>query len=178
MSRKLLDELIAGLSEPANVLAAMAGPDAIKSRLRTGVSPLVIASDWFANPSYDLETQKLALEGLMQVVRRTEINPDHPVLACGTHSLLAAATALLRYDAILELIELGADPLILVDPVHPNPRARTLVGNALSKARSRPSEWLSLYTAFGSFADTFSYQLGHFQLRAELELHDPYADTL
>lgn len=177
MSRKLLDELIAGLSEPANVLAAMAGPEAIKSRLRTGVSPLVVASDWFSNSNYDLETRKLALEGLMHVVRRTQINPDHPVLACGTHSLLAAATALLRYDAILELIELGADPLILVDPMNPNPRARTLVGNALSKAMSQPSEWLSLYTAFGDYADAYSYLLGHFQLRAELE-NDPYADTL
>lgn len=177
MSHKLLDELIAGLADPANVLAALAGPAAIKTRLRTGVSPLAITSDWFSNPDYDLETRKLALEGLLHLVMRTQLHPDHPVVACGAPTLLAAATALQRYDVILQLIELGADPLILVDPENPNPRARTLVGNALANAMSRPSEWLNFFTCFGDYSEAYSYQLGHFQLRADLE-NDPYADTL
>lgn len=173
----LLDGVLAGLADPANYLAMTAGPSAIKTRLRMGVSPISMASDWFSNPDYDKELRVLALVGNLNQVRLSGCHPDEHIVCGGAVSLLAAAVDLHRYEEIVHLLTLGADPYLLVDPGNPNPRARTILGKAMTSAMSKPEDWLSFFSAFGRYADSYAYQAGHFRWKAEVE-RDPYSLTL
>lgn len=169
-SNDLFNVVLAGLADPANYLAVASGPDAIKARLRMGISPLVLGNDWFhPEAGHDKETQILALNCLMQQIRLAKVHPDSPVLACGAPSLLAAATRLHRYGEMVELLEGGADPHIMVDPSNPNPRARTLIGSAMTGSVTKPEDWLSYFMAFGSYSQAYAHQMGHYQLHAQLD---------
>lgn len=170
MTNKLLDGVLQGLANPENYRAVASGDlPAIKSRLRMGTSPIAMASDWFSNPLYDQELRLLALKGLVQQCRLSGIHPDDEMLASGSVSLLAAAAELGAFEEIVHLLSMGADPLQIVDPEARNPRARTIIGRAMTVSMTKPEVWLSYYTAFGNFAESYHYQLGHYRLKAELE---------
>lgn len=170
MTHKLLDAVLKGLANPLIHLAIVKGDiAAIKNHLRTGTSPIAMASDWFTNPIYDREMKLLALKGLIQQVRMSGLEPDDPLLSCGSVSLLAAATELGAFEDIVYLVSMGADPLKIVDSLNPNPRARTIIGNAMTAAMGKPEIWLSFYMAFGSFAEAYHYQMGHFQYRSTMD---------
>lgn len=169
MTHKLLEGVLAGLANPAHHIAVAAGDIvAMKKYLRQGVSPIAMSSDWFSNPKYDHELRVLALKGLVQQVRLSGIEPDDELLSSGSVSLLAAATELGCYEEIVHLVGMGADPHKIVDPTNPNPRARTIIGRAMTASMCKPEVWLSYYMAFGQYAEAYHYHLGHFRLRAEM----------
>lgn len=169
-SMNLLNSVIASVANPDYVGAIYARThDALGKALQAGANPLALAGDWFApDSSYPEEIKLLALSGLVALASESGIHPDDVTWSCGARTLLAAAAELKNPDAIFRLIDLGADPMIVVASHGKHPTANTIVGNALVTTAAQPELWLQLHASFGDYSACFDYMLSTMREHANL----------
>lgn len=138
----------------------------LQDQLKSGIHPLSLSKSWFEKGSaYSLADKKLALKSLVAHVLLHKLNPDRPDYSCGSVSLLAAAVELRDCESVVNLMRVGANPFLIVQPDHKVPTFRSIIGSAFHNAVFEPEHFLDLTIAFGDKAVPYFGLLNHYKLK-------------